>query len=229
MEVYPGLALFVGEEISISYEEFGDIFNVSKSTIENWIKDIRARQRGTRDNLFVKLSLLGWTQQEIAKKTGLKQPQVSEIIDISTFGKIVKDFQNGQKIEKLAEIHGLDLNTTWASPLKRILFWNSAIIWLTLGRVTLHSAAICSWVLPPFSHSLGTIRLVLLFMYISNNLWICCWLNPIIAPSICARFGHIKLCGFFFSIKENRFPCVFELSFVMWFYVVSVIPYDTIC
>ena len=52
------------------------------------LKDIRARQRGTRDNLIIKLSLLGWSQEKIAEKVGLDQSVVSRIVQNGNFAEM---------------------------------------------------------------------------------------------------------------------------------------------
>lgn len=103
-------------DISITENEFADIFGVVQKTINNWISDIRTRQKGTRDNLIYRLSALGWSQNIIAEKVGLTDRQIRYIIEDgknSNFTKISEDYNNGVKIEKIAEYYGLDIPMVW--------------------------------------------------------------------------------------------------------------------
>ncbi|MFW9877500.1 MAG: hypothetical protein ACFFG0_30810 [Candidatus Thorarchaeota archaeon] len=103
---------------TITEQEFADVFGVTRKTINNWISDIRARQKGSRDNLIYRLSALGWTQSEIANKLNIAQNTVSMIIKNGNFTKIDNDYNNGVKIEKIAEYYGLDIPMVWSILLK---------------------------------------------------------------------------------------------------------------
>ncbi len=48
--------------------------------MSDWISDIRARQKASHNSLILRLSRLGWTQQEIADEVGMSQNRISEII-----------------------------------------------------------------------------------------------------------------------------------------------------
>ncbi len=88
----------------------------------DWIKDIRAKQKGTQNNLIYKLSFLGWTQREVGKRVGLSREGVKDIIgNKSSFEKIGNDFEKGKSIIEIAEYHGLELTTAWAIiPIKNL-------------------------------------------------------------------------------------------------------------
>jgi len=103
------------KDIKITINEFARIFGVSKSTINGWISDIRARQRGTRNNLIYRLNFMGWTQEMIAEKVGMSREGIRDIIngEKSNFGKIANDYKSGKSIEEIAKFYGLDLITTW--------------------------------------------------------------------------------------------------------------------
>lgn len=101
-------------EITISYEEFAGIFGSKESTIGDWISDIRARQRMSRNALIYKLSFLGWTQQEIGDKVGMGQSSIAEIIGKSDFGKIDNAYYKDKKTtEELTDFYSLDIPTLW--------------------------------------------------------------------------------------------------------------------
>ena len=68
------------KDITIKEEEFAKMFYVTHQTINNWISDIRAKQKGSRDNVIFKLFLLGWAKEEISNVVGLKERQVYEIL-----------------------------------------------------------------------------------------------------------------------------------------------------
>ena len=48
--------------------------------MSDWISDIRTRQKASHNFLILRLSRLGWTQQEIADEVGMSQNRISEII-----------------------------------------------------------------------------------------------------------------------------------------------------
>lgn len=100
--------------ITIKEKEFAKIFCVSQPTINGWIKDIRARQQGSRDNIIYKLFLLGWTQEEIGKAVGITQQAIGEITKNINFDKFGKEYKGGKPIEEIAKYYGLDLQTTYA-------------------------------------------------------------------------------------------------------------------
>jgi len=90
-------------------EEIGQSLGQSQQRISEWTADIRARQTANRDCLIKKLSLLGWTQEEIGQKVGIAQRTVSHILSQNTdFGKIAKEVQvfleQGKTMDWIAEV-----------------------------------------------------------------------------------------------------------------------------
>ena len=73
---------------------------VPRKSINNWTKDIRARQRAGRDSKIIRLSRLGWTQQEIADVVGISRPRVSGIV---SFGQLAKTDNGSQPELQLEE------------------------------------------------------------------------------------------------------------------------------
>jgi hypothetical protein len=65
----------------------------SQQRVSEWIADIRAKQTAGRDCLIKKLSLWGWTQQEIGEKIELNQSNISRIMQNTDFGKTHNELQ----------------------------------------------------------------------------------------------------------------------------------------
>jgi hypothetical protein len=107
-------------EITIKEKDFAEIFCVSRQTVNNWIKDIRAKQRGSRNNIIYKLSLLGWAQEEIGDVVGLDQSVIAKIMQNANFGNLHKEYNEGKPIEQIAKYYGLDLQTTYAICLQEL-------------------------------------------------------------------------------------------------------------
>jgi len=51
-------------------EALAEKLGVIRQTVNTWISDIRARQRAGRDVIVIRLSCLGWTQEQIAQNSG---------------------------------------------------------------------------------------------------------------------------------------------------------------
>lgn len=103
---------------TITEQEFAEIFNASQQSINNWIGPIRARQKGSRDNLIYRLSALGWTQTEIGDKLNITQQTVAQITKNTNFGKICNEWKSGKTPSELAEFYGLDIPMVWNLLLK---------------------------------------------------------------------------------------------------------------
>lgn len=102
-------------DITLNEEDFAEIFKVTRQTINNWISNIRARQRGSRDNLIVRLSKLGWNQKTIAEKVGLDRTTISKNVKNANFGKIHNSYHDDQKsISELSEFYGYDTQVIWS-------------------------------------------------------------------------------------------------------------------
>ena len=105
-------------DIVIIEQEFADIFGVTRRSINNWIGAIRARQKGSRDNLILRLSFLGWTQQEIADTVGLTKARINQMLNSGNFAEIKHSIKSGKSISEVAEYNGLDIPVTWSIVLK---------------------------------------------------------------------------------------------------------------
>lgn len=98
-------------------EYIGQRLNRGHSTIHEHIKDIIQRQQATEHSLIIRLSRLGWTQQEIAD-----HPDVT--VARSAISKIVKNvdtdkihnlfYESNKEVDKIAEMFDIDEQTAWA-------------------------------------------------------------------------------------------------------------------
>jgi len=98
-------------------QAIADQLGVAQQTVHDWIADIRAKQTASRNNIIYRLSFLGWTQHEIADKTGLDQSVVSRIMQNTEIGKIhnfINDqLKKGNTIEQAAEKLEIDHTLAW--------------------------------------------------------------------------------------------------------------------
>jgi hypothetical protein len=90
---------------------------VTRQTVNNWIKDIRARQKASRDSTILRLNRLGWTQQKIAEKVGISRNRVSEIVGNANFCIIDTLIAQGRDMPYIAGHLNMDLATAWATKL----------------------------------------------------------------------------------------------------------------
>ena len=86
-------------------------------TASEWVSDIRTRFYASRDALIYRLSLLGWTQQEIGDLSEITQQTVSKIT--TSFAKtktIVKSdfYEKNKSIEEICEYYQIDEPLAWA-------------------------------------------------------------------------------------------------------------------
>jgi plasmid maintenance system antidote protein VapI len=90
---------------------------VTQQTVNNWIKDIRARQKASRDSTILRLNRLGWTQQKIADKVGIGRARVSGIVNNTNFCIIDTLIAQGRDMPYIAGHLNMDLATAWATKL----------------------------------------------------------------------------------------------------------------
>ena len=87
---------------------------VIQQTVNTWISDIRARQRASRNIIIIRLNRLGWTQEKIAKLTGIRQNRISQIISNTNFGEIDNLLSQGHEMDYIARHYQTDLALAWA-------------------------------------------------------------------------------------------------------------------
>jgi hypothetical protein len=98
----------------LSEEMLAGSFGITQQTVNNWIRDIRVRQKASRDSRILRLNRLGWTQQKIAQVVGISQARVSEIIGNANFCIIDNLIAQGREMPYIAGHLNMDLATAWA-------------------------------------------------------------------------------------------------------------------
>jgi transcriptional regulator with XRE-family HTH domain len=91
----------------------------SDRTVRDWVKDIRASQQAKRNKIIFKLSLLGWTQEEIAKVTGISDRQVRNITgnngELAKISASISDWlSQGKTVSEAAEKLEIEPILAWA-------------------------------------------------------------------------------------------------------------------
>lgn len=107
----------VARRVAEEYPEFTDTavserLGVPRTTINDWVKDIRARQNASQEATIFRLTSLGWTQKAVASIVGDTQGRISQIINSADFGKI--NINSDKSVEEQAEYNQYDLPTAYA-------------------------------------------------------------------------------------------------------------------
>lgn len=87
---------------------------VIRQTVNTWISDIRTRQKTSRDTVIIRLSRLGWTQDEIGKMLGMSRSRITQIVNNAIFSKINNLLTQGRDMEYIARHYQMDLTLAWA-------------------------------------------------------------------------------------------------------------------
>ena len=101
-------------ESKYTEDALAEKLGVTQQTINNWITDIRARQRTSRNSNIIKLNRLGWTQEKISDKVGINQQRISQITNNANFGNIGNLLAQGHDMEYIAKHFQMDLPLAWA-------------------------------------------------------------------------------------------------------------------
>ncbi len=87
---------------------------ITHQTVNIWISDIRARQKANRDTIILRLSRLGWTQDEISKIVGMSRGRITQIVNNANFCKINNLLSLGHDMDYIARHYNMDLPLAWA-------------------------------------------------------------------------------------------------------------------
>ena len=101
-------------ECTWTEEALAEKLGVIRQTVNTWISDIRARQRADRDIIIIRLSRLGWTQDEIGKVVGMSRGRITQIVSNANFGEINNLLAQGRDMEYIARHYNMDLPLVWA-------------------------------------------------------------------------------------------------------------------
>ncbi len=95
-------------------EAIGEKLGVTQQTVNTWISDIRVRQKTSRNTIIIRLSRLGWPQEQIAEIVGVSRNRISEIVGNTNFGNIDTLLSLGHDMEYIARHYTMDLLLAWA-------------------------------------------------------------------------------------------------------------------
>ncbi len=104
------------EALELTWKDIAKKFDVTPEWASTCVSAILAAKRMSRDALMYKLSLLGWTQNEIGKLFELSQGRVAQNISkLKEFNSlIISDFYDkGKPVEEIAEYYNLDMPLLW--------------------------------------------------------------------------------------------------------------------
>jgi len=87
---------------------------VIQQTVNTWISDIRTRQKASRNTVIIRLSRLGWPQEQIAETTGITRGRIAQIVNNTNFGEINTLLSQGRDMEYIAGHYNMDLALVWA-------------------------------------------------------------------------------------------------------------------
>lgn len=110
------------EALDLTWKDIAKKFEVTPEWVSNCVSAILAAKRMSRNALMYRLSLLGWTSEEIGNLVGMKDGGVrSTVYKLKEFNleTIKSDFYDKRKpIEEIAEYYHLDIPLTWALALE---------------------------------------------------------------------------------------------------------------
>jgi transcriptional regulator with XRE-family HTH domain len=95
-------------------EALSEKLGITRQTINAWISDIRVRQKVSRDTVILRLSRLGWPQEQIAESAGVTRGRIAQIVNNANFDKINTLLSRGHDMDYIARHFHMDLALAWA-------------------------------------------------------------------------------------------------------------------
>jgi len=105
------------DSLSLVWKDIAISFGVTPEWASECVSGILAQKRMGRDALMYKLSLLGWTQEQIGEVIGIDQRTVSySTKKFNEFNSLVKSdfFEKDKSLKEVADYYHLDHPLTWA-------------------------------------------------------------------------------------------------------------------
>lgn len=93
-------------------------FHLTEGRISQMVGELVNKRKATRDSVILKMSLLGWKQQEIADVVGLSVRGIQETHKNFNIKEIVASYQQGKLVCDIASYHNIDQTTIWSIVLK---------------------------------------------------------------------------------------------------------------
>ena len=93
--------------------EIGEKLHRSSSTISGYVSDIIRERQATTKSTIMRLSCLGWTQEQIGELVGKSQDTVSLITKKFDAEQIRNFHKDGKSIEDIANMLSIDIQTVW--------------------------------------------------------------------------------------------------------------------
>ncbi len=99
---------------------------MSPQSVSDYVKDLRALRQEQVQHTIMRLTRLGWTQEEVAKQVGLTHQRVAQILQESpALEKLAKTDSASFSIEQVAErnriSHQLAASIGWGGRRERLL------------------------------------------------------------------------------------------------------------
>jgi hypothetical protein len=82
--------------------------------VNTWISYIRARQKLGCNVGIIRLSHLGWAQEQIAQVVGTSRGRITQIVNNTNFGEINNLLSQGRDMSYIAGHYRMDLALAWA-------------------------------------------------------------------------------------------------------------------
>jgi predicted transcriptional regulator len=100
----------IEDRLCMIQEDVATALGVSRQCVSNWVGDIMARERRSRDSVIWWLSVLGWPQVEIGERVGLTAERVRQVTqEMPNMAKLVSDqLARGRTVSEIADYLSVD-------------------------------------------------------------------------------------------------------------------------